>query len=256
MSVGAVGGSYASSYSPYSTIASGGALQSAAQDSAGLAIEEKTKAQTGALDQGTENLKSAKSALNVADGGLESVQDYLNNIKELAVKSLNGTLSDDDKQSIQSQVKEYLKGIEETAKSTLYNEKPLLDNTDKLTVATDGNGGEATVSASDNTLKSLGLEGLDVTSDDFDMSVIDEAIKKVDSARSNTGAETNRVDHAIAYNSKASLELNGYAMDKEEDRAINAVQELKSKQAIDQYQVMLQSKQQQDEAHKAAMFFA
>ena len=255
MSVGAVG-SYSSSYSPYSTIASGGRLQSAAQDAAGLAVEEKTKAQTGALDKGTENLKDVKSAQNVADGAMEGIADYLNSIKELAVRSQNGTLSDDDKKSIQSQIKEYLKGVEETAKSALYNEKDLLSEDGKLSVASDGNGSKADVSTYDMSVKSLGLEDLDVTSPDFDMSAIDEAISKVDGARANTGAETNRVDYASSYNSKASMELNGYAMDKEEDRAVGAVQELKTKQALDQYQVMLQSKQQQDEAQKAAAFFA
>ncbi|MCR5156504.1 MAG: hypothetical protein K6C96_07460 [Butyrivibrio sp.] len=255
MSIGAVGG-YSSSYSPYSTIAAGGALQSAAQDAAGLAIEEKTKAQTGALDKGTENLRDAKSAQNISDGAMESIGDYLNSIKELAIKSQNGTLGQDDKQSIQSQIKEYLKGVEETAKSALYNEKPLLDGEGKLSVTTDGNGSKADVSTYDMSLKGLGLENLDVTSPDFDMSAIDKAIEKVDSARANTGAETNRVDYASAYNSRASLELNGYAMDKEEDRVVSALQELKAKQATDQYQVMLQKKQQEDEVQKAQMFFA
>ena len=255
MSVGAVGG-YSSAYSPYSTIAAGGKLQSAAQDAAGLAIEEKTKAQTGALDKGTENLGNAKAAQNIADGAMEGIEDYLNSIKELAIRSQNGTLNDEDKQSIQSQIKQYLEGIEETAKGTTYNEKELLNGEGNLSVATDGNGGKANVSTYDMSLKGLGLENLDVTSPDFDMKTIDYAIKKVDSARANTGAETNRVDYATSYNTKASLELNGYAMDREEDRSMKAVQELKTKQALDQYQVMLQKKQQEDEEQKSRMFFA
>lgn len=255
MTIGAVSG-YSSSYSPYSTIAAGGALQSAAQDAAGLAIEEKTKAQTGALDKGTENLRDAKSAQNISDGAMESIGDYLNSIKELAIKSQNGTLGQDDKQSIQNQIDQYLKGIDETAGKAQYNEKPLLSGEGKLSVAADGNGSKADVSTYDMSVKNLGLEGLDVTSDDFDMSRIDDAIEKVDSARANTGAETNRVDYASAYNSRASLELNGYAMDKEEDRVVSALQEMKAKQATDQYQVMLQKKQQEDEAQKSQLFFA
>ena len=255
MSIGAVG-SYASAYSPYSTLASGGALQSAAKDAAGLAIEEKAKAQTGALDKGSENLRDAKSAMNVADGAMEGIADYLGSIKELAIRSQNGTLNDDDRQSIQNQIDQYLKGIDETAKGTSYNEKSLLDAKDKLSVSTDANGGKADVSTYDLSVKGLGLEGLDVTSPDFDMKAIDDAIKKVDSSRANTGAETNRVDYAASYNSKASLELNGYAMDKEEERTVKALQELKSKQATDQYQVMLQKRQQEDNERKAQMFFA
>ncbi len=252
--IGAVG-SY-SSYSPYSVVAGGGALQSASQDAAGMAIEEKTKAQSGALDKGTENLQDAKSAANIADGAMEGISDYLNSIKELALRSQNGTLNEDDKKSIQSQIKQYLEGVEETAKQALYNEKDLLNKDGKLSVATDGNGSKADVSTYDMSVKGLGLEGLDVTKPDFDMSVIDDAIKKVDDARANTGAETNRIDFASSYNSKASLELNGYGMDKEEDRTVKAIQDVKTQQVMDQYQMMLQKKQQEDEAHKTAIFFA
>jgi flagellin len=252
--IGAVG-SY-SSYSPYSVVASGGAIQSASQDAAGLAIEEKTKAQTGALDKGAENLKDAKAAQNISDGTMEGIADYLNSIKELAIKSQNGTLNDDDKQSIQSQIKQYLEGVEETVKQALYNEKPLLEDQGKLSVTTDGNGGKADVSTYDRSVKGLGLEGLDVTKPDFDMKTIDDAIKKVDSARANTGAESNRVDYATSYNTKASLELNGYGMDKEEDRTVKAIQDVKTQQVMDQYQMMLQKKQQEDAAHKSAVFFA
>ena len=86
-----------SSYSPYSVISNGGTYTKAAQGASELAIQEKTKAQTTGLEVGGENLTSAKSALNVEDGAMQEVTEYLQSIKELSVKASNGTLSDSDR---------------------------------------------------------------------------------------------------------------------------------------------------------------
>ncbi|MBQ6414964.1 MAG: flagellin FliC5, partial [Butyrivibrio sp.] len=96
-SISSVGGYQ--DYSAYSTIASGGKINKAAEDAAGLAIQEKTQSQVKGLDAGSENLTSAKSALNIEEGALSGVEDYLQSIKELSVKAMNGTLSQDDKES-------------------------------------------------------------------------------------------------------------------------------------------------------------
>ncbi len=117
--IGAVGG-YSTSYSPYSVAAGGGALQSAAQDAAGLAIEQRMEAQSRGLDQGTENLTMGKSAHNIEDGALDGVEDYLQSIRELAVQASNGTLSDEDRSYIQGQIDQYLRGIDDIANGTTY----------------------------------------------------------------------------------------------------------------------------------------
>ena len=256
MNVGAIGTSYAASYTPYSTISAGGKLQSAAQDAAGMAIEQKTEAQTRGLDQGTENLRDAKSALNIEDGAMEGITDYLQSIKELAVKAQNGTLSDDDRSSIQNQIDQYIQGINDIAGNTSFNEKKLLDGSeDNMSIAT-GGGSSTTVNTYETTAEKLGIEGFDVTSGNFDTKVIDDALNKIQDSRTTVGAQTNGVEAAASYNTKASLELNGFAMDREEDRAVKALQDLKAKQALDQYQVTLQNRQQQDEEKKAQLFFA
>ena len=92
-------------YSAYSVLSNGGQLTKAAQGASELAIQEKTQSQVRGLDAGRENLTSAKSALNIEDGAMEGITDYLQSIKELSLKSMNGTLSDDDKEAIQAQIK-------------------------------------------------------------------------------------------------------------------------------------------------------
>lgn len=253
--VGSVGGY--SSYSPYSVVSSGGAITAASQDASGLAIAEKTEAQTRALDQGAENLKDGKSALNIEDGAMEGITDYLQQIKELAVKAKNDLMTEEDRGYIQQQISQYMQGINDLANSTSFNEKKLLDgSSEDLTVAADGNGSTAKVSAYNSTVESLGIADFDVTSGNFNLDDIDKAMEKVQSSRANVGAETNRIDYAVGYNSKASMELNGFQMDKAEDRSIEALQDIKKKQALDLYQMMLQKKQQDDNETRSQMFFA
>jgi flagellin len=245
-----------SSYSAYSTIAAGGTYQSASQGASELAIQEKTESQVNGLDAGSENLTSAKSVLNIEDGALDGITDYLQSIRELSLQAMNGTLSDSDRQSIQSQIEQYKQGIEDLAGSTQYNEKNLLDGSSgDLTVASDNNGSETTVSTYNSTLEALGIADYDVTGD-FDISAIDSALEMVSSSRSNVGAQTNGVDYALSYNSRAALELNGYQMDKEEDNAIKAYQQLKTQQALDSYQMTLQKRQMEDNERQSLMLFA
>ena len=245
-----------SSYSSYGTIASGGAITSASQDAAGLAIDEKTKTQTKELDQGRENLQDAKSVLNIEDGALGSINDYLQSIRELTLRASNATMGDEEKGYIQNQIDQYLQGIDDIANQTSFNEKKLLNgSTENMTIASDGSS-TMEISTSNSTVESLGLKGYNITSGEFSLKDIDDAMAKVQSSRTNAGAETNRIDYATNYNSRASLELNGFRMDGNEDRSINALQKLKTKQVLDQYKVMLQKKQQEDEEKKGQMFFA
>ena len=243
-------------YSPYSTITNGGRITQASQDAAGLAIQEKTNSQVRGLDQGKDNLSDGKSLLNIQDGALGQIGEYLQDIREKSLQAMNGTLSDSDRQSIQDQIKQYMDGINDIAGNTTFNEKKLLDGSaGDLRIASDNNGSEEKVSTYDSTIKALGLDGYDVTGD-FDISKVDEALKKVTGSRTSTGAQTNAVDYAMTYNSHAAMELNGYQMDKEESMTTEALQKLKTQQALDQYQTQIQKKQMEDEQQKAMSVFA
>ena len=256
MGVSSISG-YSTSYSPYSVISNGGTYTKAAQGASELAIQEKTKSQTGGLEAGAENLQKAKSALNVEDGAMQEVTEYLQSIKELSVQAANGTLSDDDRKYIQDQIDQYKKGIDDIANSTTYNEKKLLDGTTPdMRVASDNRGSEEVVSSKNVLTKELEIDDYDVTSGNFDMSRIDKALEKVAQQRSDAGAQTNRVEHALTYNNHAAMELNGYQMNKEEQNVEEAVTALKTKQALDAYQVNLQKKQQEDKERQSLMLFS
>ena len=62
------------------------------------------------LRVGADNAKDGISALNVADGAMDGMMDYLQRIRELAVKSMNGLNSDTEKQMYQNEINQLKEG--------------------------------------------------------------------------------------------------------------------------------------------------
>ena len=88
----------------YSHIASGKRINSAKDDAAGLAIAKRMKLQEIGLNVGAQNAQMGIGALNTADGALDGVTDYLQRIRDLAVRSMNGTSSPSDKAVYQREI--------------------------------------------------------------------------------------------------------------------------------------------------------
>ena len=181
-------------------------VNSAADDAAGLAIMEKMESQIRGLDQGIDNTLDMKNLINTAEGGLSTINDSLQRIRELSIQAANGIYTDEDRALIQTEVNQLIQGIESMASQTEFNNMPLLDGsfTDKNTASyPDGTG--ATVNIPDMRSLALGLQGYDVSSGSFDLSVIDNAMASVNATRSYLGAMSNRADHTVNSNSITML---------------------------------------------------
>ena len=239
----------------YGQIASGNALPTAAYGAAETAISEKEESQATGLNVGAENMKSGIELSNIADGALGEISDSLQRIRELAIQASNDTLTDDDKQHIQDEVDELKQGIADIASQANYNTKPLLDGSNStFRIATDSNPGSVSVDTGDATLDALGIKELDVTGD-FNIDDIDQAIQAVDEKRSSIGAKTNALEHGIAYNYNAA-ENTTAAQSRLEDLDIpKAVTELKKKETLDTYQVMMQKMRQDNERSQSNQLF-
>ena len=85
-------------------LSSGYRINRAADDSAGLAISEKLRAQIGGLQQAQRNGQDAISLVQTAEGAMAEVHAMLQRVRDLAVQFNNGTLSTSDKSSISSEV--------------------------------------------------------------------------------------------------------------------------------------------------------
>ena len=85
------------------------------------------------LDQASANAEDGISAVQTAEGALTEVHDMLQRMNELAVKAANGTMSTDDRQTVQDEVEQLLTEIDRVAETTKFNELYMLkgDTSDK-----------------------------------------------------------------------------------------------------------------------------
>ena len=110
-------------------VASGMKINSAQDDSAEFSISEKMRVQIRGLEQDVQNVKTGKSMLEVASGGIESIIEELRNIKELAINAANDHNTDADRAVLQKDFDQKMANIDDIATTTNYNGKPLLDGT-------------------------------------------------------------------------------------------------------------------------------
>lgn len=258
MSISGVNNNSYTSYSQYGKLASGNAIQSAADNAAGLAISEQMKRQETGLDVGANNQAAARDLLNVKDGALGSITDSLQRMRELALQAQNSvTVTDQDRSSIQKEIDQLKQNISDIAGNTSYNTKRLLDGSqENLNVATDSNGNGVKVSGQANaTLDALGLTDFDVTKNNFNIDAIDNALSKVSDMRSAGGAETNRLSAGVRVNNYSS-QLTTASRSRIQDLDIpQAISNLKKQQTLNEYQMAMQRKKQEDERQSNSRLF-
>ncbi|MCM1145822.1 MAG: flagellin [Clostridium sp.] len=242
-------------FSVYSHLSSGKRINSAADDASGLAIAQKMQREETGLRVGAQNAQDGIGVLNVADGALDGMTDYLQRIRELALKSMNGLNSDSDKEIYQNEINQLKEGIQSLAKDTSLNEQKLLDGSmADMNLATNPNGGGVKIQMENSTLEALGIADFDVTSDDFSLDAIDNAMKMVSSQRSSLGASTNRLEHTYNYNMSASLEQLGSRSRLEDLDIPKAVSEKQKRELLFEYQIMAQKKQREQEGMVTRLF--
>ncbi len=161
-------------------LSSGYKINRAADDAAGLSISEKMRKQIRGLSQASLNAEDGISAVQTAEGALNEVQDMLQRMNELAVKSANGTNSADDRSYIQNEIDQLVTEIDRVATTTKFNETYLLKGVNGTTgepadltyttASTALNGleldenGKATVTGTEAANQDFGETGADNTS--------------------------------------------------------------------------------------------
>src|SRR5438128_7598861 len=109
-------------------LSSGYRINRAADDAAGLAISERLRGQIGGLDQAQRNAQDAVSMVQTAEGSLTEVHAMLHRIRDLAVQYKNGSLSNNDRTAIQSEVNQLASEIERIGSTAQFNGINLLNS--------------------------------------------------------------------------------------------------------------------------------
>ncbi len=107
---------------------SGFRINKAADDSAGLSISEKMRGQIRGLEQAERNIQDGISLTNTAEGGTRAVLDpFLHRIRELLIQAANGTMTSEDKDTVEYEINQMKSGIDDIANNTEFNEIKLLN---------------------------------------------------------------------------------------------------------------------------------
>ncbi len=110
-------------------LSSGLKLNRSADNSAGMAISAKMRAQIKGLDQANNNASDGVSVIQSAEGALGEVHSMLQRMRELAVQGANGTNTDEDRDAIQKEMEALQEEIDRIGTDTEFNNRPLLDGT-------------------------------------------------------------------------------------------------------------------------------
>ena len=102
-------------------------INSARDDAAGLAISQSMTSQIRGLNQAVRNINDGVNLLQTAEGGLSSITDMLQRMRELAVQSANGTYSNTQRAYLQKEAAVLQEQIGKVVDTTTWNDKKLLD---------------------------------------------------------------------------------------------------------------------------------
>ena len=166
-------------------LSSGKRINSAKDDAAGLAIATKMTAQIRGLNAAARNANDGVSLAQTAEGALGQISNIVQRIRELAVQSSNGTVTNTDRLGLDNESRALLDQIDTIAATTNFNGVALLD------------GSAATVSIQ---------TGINAT-DTVGISLVDSrsATLNIGKAAAQGTAGTSEIDLANATNASAAL---------------------------------------------------
>jgi len=110
-------------------LSSGLRINRAADDTAGLAISQRMRAEIRGLQQASANASQSINLIQTAEGGLNEVHSILTRMRELAVQASSDNVDDNGRASIDGEFDQLRSEITRIAESTEYDGISLLDAT-------------------------------------------------------------------------------------------------------------------------------
>jgi flagellin len=186
-----------------SKLSSGTRITKAADDSAGLAISEKMKANIRSLKQADRNANDGISMVQTAEGGLNETSSILTRMRELAIQTSSDTVGDVERGMSNMEYQNLKLELERISQVTEFNGKKLLSGEgDKYDFQVGANNDDFQDRISfdakqvNSGLSSLNISELDVSTkqgSQESLASLDSAIEKVSGSRAFLGGIQNRL---------------------------------------------------------------
>ncbi|MEY2655748.1 MAG: hypothetical protein RLZZ524_2776 [Pseudomonadota bacterium] len=198
-------------------LSSGLRVNSAKDDAAGLAIAERMNAQVKGMNVAVRNSNDGISMMQTAEGALGQLSTSMQRIRELAVQSANGTLSQSDRDNLQFEADQLQNEIVRVVDNAKFNGVNLFDQTagslasnaaltfqvgadSTDTIVVDGTGFDMTTLAS-YAAGATASKSVDISTQaaaSATLTSLDTDLTAVNTARSTAGALQSRFDAVIS----------------------------------------------------------
>ena len=198
-------------------LSSGLRVNSAKDDAAGLAIATRMDAQYRGINVAVRNANDGISLAQTAEGGLQTLTDMVQRMRELAVQASNGTNQTGDLSALNQEYSQLATEIQRTVSSVQFNGQSLLNATADYTFQVGANSGQTiSVSATQLSVASGALSavsGFDASpgttcasldtaapsSNASRISALDDALTAINNTRANLGAVQSRFSNTINF---------------------------------------------------------
>lgn len=185
-------------------LASGSRITKASDDPAGLSISDSLNAQVRSLGQAIRNAQDGISLVQVYEGGTNEINNMLVRMRELAMQSATDTVGDRERSMINNEVQQLKMEIDRIAKTTRYASRDLLSGDEvrldfQVGINNQDNVDRITFDPGDTNLTAEGISVDDISVTEKEgaqnaLSVVDEALTKVNDIRSRIGSIQGRLN--------------------------------------------------------------
>lgn len=149
-------------------LSSGLKINHAKDDPAGLAMSKRMNAQIEGVSIAGQNASDGVSIIEIADGALSEVSDMLQRMNELAIKSANGIMSENDRATVQKEIAQLKEEVTRVSETTEFNGQKLLNGEFDLKGYTDQLGVTVNTYSKDVPTKVYTIDTLNVKKETVD----------------------------------------------------------------------------------------
>jgi flagellin len=188
-------------------VASGKRINRAGDDAAGLSLASLAEAKVRSARQAERNAYEALSFSQVAESGMNEVDNLLVRMRELAIQGSSDTIGENERQGLNIEIRELISEINRISESTRYFGTTLLNGQGRqfsFQIGIENDESSRIIyDASTVDLRADSLDVDDLSVSDVDgsresLSAVDEAISKVSIPRAQLGAIQTRI-HSIIH---------------------------------------------------------
>ena len=191
-------------------------INRASDDAAGLSVSESLRSRVRGMERAKSNAQDGIALLQIAEGATGEINNMLQRMRELCIQSATDTMTTVERGYLDKEFGQLMNEITRVSNSASYNGMTLLDggpnsfgvSGGQASVLHIGAGSSTTVDRISITISALtlGALGLNATTTSVSgsvvamsaLSIIDTAIRSVNTMRSDMGAYVNRLEFAMA----------------------------------------------------------